>query len=449
MLAALLPLLAAMVAAWAIATFFFTRTLEQRVADQLTDTADVLTRANLPFTSELLQRVADLERSQIALLDADGTVIRNTSGDLASRVAPLITASPGVGAGPQAARRLTLDGEPLMAISRAVPAGNDARATTLLIAASLRDARDAARRAALAMGLAVLAAGTLLVALQYLLVRSVTQPIGRLAAMANDIAAGRRDVHAGPVPHGELQALATALDDMTAKLQSYESELAERSRLAALGEMSARIAHEIRNPLTGLKLHLQLLDERAPLADKPTLRRLLDEVGRLELIVASSLSLKRPQPAELREADLNKAVDEVLQLMEPSLRHRRIDLRRELGEVPKIAIDRDRIKQAVLNLLVNASDALPDGGTVLARSSFDPTRDVVAISIEDSGPGMDPKLNEPSGTPHGSSKPFGLGLGLRLCREIVTEHLGTLDLGRSKALGGGRATIEIPARPAS
>ncbi|NJD31193.1 MAG: HAMP domain-containing protein, partial [Gammaproteobacteria bacterium] len=235
-LAALLPLLVAMAAAWAIATVIFTRTLEQRVADQLSDTANVLTRTGLPFTKELLQRVADLQQVRIALLDANGAIVTSTTGD------------PAV--------------QPVLSLTRPVPAGSDPRATTLVVTASLRDARDAARRAALGMGLAVLAAGALLVALQYFLVRGITEPIGRLVAMANAIAAGKRDVNANPMPHGELQALATALNDMTAKLQSYETELADRSRLAALGEMSARIAHEIRNPLTGLKLHQKLLDER-------------------------------------------------------------------------------------------------------------------------------------------------------------------------------------------
>jgi len=446
MIAALLPLLAAMCAAWAIATLIFTRTLEQRVADQLLDTADVLTRTGLPLTTELLQRVADLQQDEIALLDARGAVVSSTTGEFASRVASRIAAAGSGDAATGAVHRLDVGADPVIALVRPIPAGTDPRASQLLITASLKDARDAARRAALGMGLAVLAAGALLVALQYYLVRGITQPISRLVSMANEIAAGRRDVRAAPAPHGELQALGTALNDMTAKLASYESELADRSRLAALGEMSARIAHEIRNPLTGLKLHLQLLDERAAPADKLTVRRLLDEVGRLELIVASSLSLTRPQPATLREGDINAAVDEVFHLMEPSLRHRRIELRREFAEVPLTVFDRDRIKQAVLNLVVNASDALPGGGTVLATSRHDPARGIVAISIEDSGPGIDPQLGDPAHATLGSSKPFGLGLGLKVCREIVAEHDGRLDLGRSETLGGGRASIELPAR---
>jgi signal transduction histidine kinase len=290
------------------------------------------------------------------------------------------------------------------------------------------------------MGLAVLVAGGLLVTLQYLLMRSITQPMSRLATMARDIAAGRRDVRAAPVSLGELQSLATALNDLSAKLGAYEAELAERSRLAALGEMSARIAHEIRNPLTGLKLHLQMLGERARDDDAATVQRLLNEVSRLELIVASSLSLTRAQPAQLRADDANLAVDEVLQLMEPSLRHRRIDLERDLAPLPAARIDRDRLKQALLNLVVNAADALPDGGTIVARSVHDPVQQRIALSIEDSGPGLPPEPLDPTA----SSKPFGLGLGLRVCREIVTEHGGTLELGRSASLGGARVTIGLP-----
>jgi len=295
----------------------------------------------------------------------------------------------------------------------------------------------------------VIAAGALLVVLQYLLVRSITEPISGLVAMANEIASGNRDVHTDAAPDGELQALSTALNDMTTKLREYETELAERSRLAALGEMSARIAHEIRNPLTGLKLHLQLLDERAAPADRQTLRRLLDEVGRLELIVASSLSLTRPQPVVLRDADVRGAVDEVLMLMEPSLRHRGIELTRSLGPAPPVAIDRDRIKQAVLNLVVNASDALPEGGTVLATCLHDAARGLVTISIDDSGPGIHPASGAGSDGVTGSGKPFGLGLGLRVCREIVAEHGGRLVLGRSASLGGAAATIDLPARAAT
>jgi signal transduction histidine kinase len=447
-LAALVPMLLAMLAAWVIATVAFTRTLEQRVESQIGNAANVITRNGLPLTTELLQRVADLQQAEIALLGPDGAVIASTRGNLSALAAREISRQEVQARGADSTLHLDAAGEPAIAIVRDLVARSDPRASAVLITASLRDARDAARRAALGMGLAVLAAGALLVVLQYVLVRSITEPISGLVAMANEIASGKRDVHADAAPHGELQALSTALNDMTRKLQVYETELAGRSRLAALGEMSARMAHEIRNPLTGLKLHLELLDERATPADRPTLRRLLDEVARLELIVASSLSLTRPQPAVLREADIRGALDEVLLLMEPSLHHRGIELTRALDSAPRVAMDRDRLKQAILNLVVNSSDALPDGGTVLATCGHDAARGVVTISIEDSGPGIDPTSGDGSDGMTGSSKPFGLGLGLRVCREIVAEHGGRLVLGRSVSLGGAAATIELPARAA-
>jgi signal transduction histidine kinase len=448
-LAALLPLLLAMTAAWAVATFVFTRALDQRVEQQIENAANVLTGGGLPFTTELLQRVADLQQVQIALLDANGRVIARTQGDLAVRSAETAVHDGMADFREARPRHFDVGGEPTIVVMRPVAGGSNPNVAAVLVAASLRDARDAGRSAALGIGLAVIAAGALLIVLQYLLLRGITRPVSRLVNVAHEIASGRRDVRADADRQDELQALATALNDMTDKLAKYEAELAERSRLAALGEMSARIAHEIRNPLTGLKLHLELLDERVSAPEKPTVRRLLDEVARLELIVASSLSLTRPAQATRRETDLNEAVDEVLQLMEPSLRHRQIELRRDFGRLPVLEIDRDRMKQALLNLVVNAADALPQGGALLARTRHDAGTGTITVSIEDSGPGIDPRLADPATPVSGSSKPFGLGLGLRVCREIVAEHGGRLELGRSEALGGTRAAIELTARAAS
>jgi signal transduction histidine kinase len=441
LLAAFLPLLLAMAAAWAIATVVFSHTLQQRVADQLSDAADVLTSSGLPYTPEVLRRVADLQQAGIKFFDERGNEVMSSPGPLPAVVMAqlhvLATAGTPV--------RLDLAGEPLVVVSRPLSSAATGQSATVVLAGSLRDARDAARRAALGVGLAVLMAGALLFALQYLLVRGVTEPLRRLVAMADGIAAGRRDVRAEPDGGGELSALATSLNEMTARLKSYEAELAERSRLAALGELSARIAHEIRNPLTGLKLHLQLLAEGATEAQAATVTRLLDEVGRLELIVASSLALGGGRRAAPLPCDLVAIVEEVLQLMEPSLRHRHIDVTQQLAALPPVTMDRDRLKQALLNLIANAADALPGGGTITVSTACDDERRTAHVCVEDSGPGFPPARLANDANDKGSGKPFGLGLGLRLCREIAAEHGGRLELGRSDALGGARATIELPA----
>ena len=441
LLAAFLPLLLAMAAAWAVATVVFSHTLQQRVADQLSDAADVLTGSGLPYTPELLRRVADLQQAGIKLFDGQGAEVISSNGPLP----PALMAALRAQGSTVAPVRTELAGEPIVVVSRPLVGAAGSGPATVVLAGSLRDARSAARRAALGVGLAVLVAGALLFALQYLLVRGVTEPVRRLVAMADGIAAGRRDVRAEPDGGGELAALATSLNEMTARLKSYEAELADRSRLAALGELSARIAHEIRNPLTGLKLHLQLLAESATEAQTATVTRLLDEVERLELIVASSLALGGGQRAAPQRGDLVAVVEEVLQLMEPSLRHRHIDVTRQLAALPPVAMDRDRFKQALLNLIANAADALPGGGTISVTTARDLAKGTVRVCVEDSGPGFPPERLAPGSSGAGSHKPFGLGLGLSLCREIATEHGGRLELGRSEALGGARATIELPA----
>ncbi len=214
MLAAFLPLLLAMVAAWAVATVVFSHMLQQRVSDQLSDAAVVLTSAGLPYTPEVLRRIADLQQAGIKLFDATGVEVLSSAGPLAADVMSQLHA-PGSTVAPV---RIELAGEPLVVVARPLAGGDDARPATVVLAGSLRDARDAARRAALGMGLAVLVAGVLLLVLQYLLVRSLTEPVRRLAAMADGIAAGRRDVRTEPGAGGELAVLATSLNKMATRL---------------------------------------------------------------------------------------------------------------------------------------------------------------------------------------------------------------------------------------
>jgi signal transduction histidine kinase len=443
-LAALLPLLLAMTAAWAVATFVFTRALDQRVEQQIENAANVLTGGGLPFTTELLQRVADLQQVQIALLDANGRVIARTQGDLAVRSAETAVHDGMADFREARPRHFDVGGEPTIVVMRPVAGGSNPNVAAVLVAASLRDARDAGRSAALGIGLAVIAAGALLIVLQYLLLRGITRPVSRLVNVAHEIASGRRDVRADADRQDELQALATALNDMTDKLAKYEAELAERSRLAALGEMSARLAHEIRNPLTGLKLHLQLLAERIDPSDSARVERLLAEVQRLELLVSSTLMLGGEQPLDAAPARIGPLVTEVLDLMEPSLSHRGIRAKSRCDDALQACVDRGRLRQALLNLIVNAADAMPQGGHLLIRSELDPAASRLLICVEDSGPGVTDEIRTRLLEAPISTKPFGLGLGLTVCRDVAAAHGGELLIGQSMELGGARFVIALP-----
>ena len=294
------------------------------------------------------------------------------------------------------------------------------------------------------LGLAMLTAASLLAALLLALVRNITRPLSELSALADRIATGERSQRLDLPRSDEIGALAEALNSMMARLAEYESRLASRSRLAALGDMSARLAHEIRNPLTGIKLHLQLLAERAGPRELPRLQQLLGEVQRLELLVSSTLMLGAEQPLVAVPVDLADLVGDVLDLMQPTLEHRGITVQRAHGELPLVPADRARLRQALLNLVVNAADAMPHGGRLRVGTEPDDAPQRALLAVEDSGPGVSDELRARLRTDSLSTKPFGLGLGLVVCRDVAAAHGGELRIERSVALGGARFVVALP-----
>ena len=231
---------------------------------------------------------------------------------------------------------------------------------------------------------------------------------------------------------------------MMVRLRDYESRLSSRSRLSALGDISARLAHEIRNPLTGLKLHLQLLAERVDPHESARVAQLLTEVQRLELLVSSTLMLGREQTAECEPTALAGLIDEVADLMGPSLSHRGVEVERRCDELLHASVDAARLRQAILNLVTNAADAMPHGGRLLIVAAADIAHANVTIAVEDSGPGVPEAIRAGLLDAPASTKPFGLGLGLAVCRDVAAAHGGTLRIERSAELGGARFVITLP-----
>jgi signal transduction histidine kinase len=238
----------------------------------------------------------------------------------------------------------------------------------------------------------------------------------------------------------EIEALAGALNRMAARLEDSERELVEHHRLAALGELAARVAHEIRNPLTAIKLQIELLAEQSTGAARTKLEALLEEVRRLELVVSTALAAGQPAKLAMRDDDLSRIAGEVSALVRPQLEHRHITLATSFCPAARAPLDASRIKQVLLNLIANASDAMPAGGDL--RISTDRHDGCVELVVEDSGPGLPDAQRERLATGDGAT---GSGIGLRLSRELVTLHRGALAADASPMLGGARFTVRLPA----
>jgi signal transduction histidine kinase len=435
------PLLIAMAAAWAIGVGIVTNALEQRLEGQLRNAATVLATGGIPYTPEVLRRLASVQQSDFVLIDHAGRVAVTTSGKVGDAIAAsLAQRLPLLGA---ETRRIDAPVQSI-AVYQPIDASEEPRYSALVAVAPLGDAAAAARSAARWLGLAMLAATAVLGAIVLALVRNITRPLAQLSAFADRIAAGERE-HRIELPRAdEIGALGESLNTMMLRLGGYESRLASRSRMSALGEMSARLAHEIRNPLTGLKLHLQLLAERVDGRESSRVERLLTEVQRLELLVSSTLMLGGEQPLVLAPTHIRPLIAEVVDLMGPSLAHVGIRIDTRCDEQLQAPLDRGRVRQALLNLIVNAADAMPQGGTLRISAEQDPAAPRVLILVEDSGPGVSEDVRARLGDSSISTKPFGLGLGMTVCREVAAAHGGELRIERSRDLGGACFVLAFP-----
>ncbi|MDH3628096.1 MAG: ATP-binding protein [Acidobacteriota bacterium] len=234
-------------------------------------------------------------------------------------------------------------------------------------------------------------------------------------------------------------------DDVSERVD-MEEQMARQERLASLGMLAAGVAHEINTPLTGISSYAQMLlegDDRKP-GDREVLQKIESQTERASRITQSLLSLARSEPTALEALDLNATAQEVLQLYEPQVRGRGVTIEVDLDpSIPMIRGHKGKLQQVILNLLINARDAVGDAGTIKVRSHQTATE--VALEIRDDGEGIAaedlPSIFDPFFTTKGRGK--GTGLGLSISYGIVREHGGEIrvDSERGKYT---RFRVELP-----
>ena len=405
-------LLVAMAVAWAIALYLLTDAIDRRLDAQLENATSILAEGTFPFSPDLIGRLDRIIEARIVLLDESGDIGLSTGDESINKAIGALTDQIAALRGNEVYFNTMSAGDtPWRTAVRRLQLARDDRYRYVAATASLSATRQVARDSALLLGAAMFLAAAVLALVGSFFTRSITRPVTDLAQMADRIADGERDFSIDISEGNEIGVLARALTGMAAKLQDYESELARQSRLSGLGDLAARMAHEVRNPLTAIKMQLQLLEERVDEADGDRIRKVLAEIRRLELIVESTLVLGGPLNLQLAPTEPAALVDEVVELLQPALDHRGITLSAELGALPAAAMDADRIKQVLLNLINNAADELTQGGAIRISGTASVEGDSLDIAIEDTGPGIDALRAAEQ-----SAKPFSLGVGLAIGR---------------------------------
>jgi signal transduction histidine kinase len=293
----------------------------------------------------------------------------------------------------------------------------------------------------------------------YGLARAVSRSIVRLSVPVRD-AAGKLNEIVGPITvsarlsleelEGVLHRIADEVGAVVERLQQSQREVVHAERLAAIGRLAAGIAHELRNPLTSMKLLVQAAADTAPepLLQGRDLTVLEDEITRLEGMIQAFLDFARPPRLEKRAVALGPVLGQAVGLV--SGRAERQGARVECATPPQpvvIEADPGQVRQVLLNLLLNALDAVPSGGTVRAELQTRPDQSAI-IRVADTGPGLPAELRDQIFEPFVSTKETGVGLGLSICKRIVEAHGGTIAAA-DRPGGGAVFTVRLPlSRPA-
>ena len=254
-----------------------------------------------------------------------------------------------------------------------------------------------------------------------------------------------------------LAGLATQVAVTVENSQLYQ-QMKEKDRLAALGEMAAGLAHEIRNPLGSIKASAQYLSETSeqPEGRGEFLDIIVDEVDRLNRVVSSFLDYARPPHTDPEPIYVNSAVQLTLQFLRPECDSAEVDLHITMDpDLPKVRIDIEHLRQVLINLVQNAVQAMASGGDIYVETRTQDrfrvgggARRWVQISVRDTGPGMAPGLLANLFVPFVTTKQQGTGLGLSISQRIVSEAGGRIEV-RSRQGFGTTFVVLLPAEPDS
>jgi signal transduction histidine kinase/putative methionine-R-sulfoxide reductase with GAF domain len=226
------------------------------------------------------------------------------------------------------------------------------------------------------------------------------------------------------------QQMEEKIQKTTADLRKTEAQLIRSEKLAALGQLAAGIAHEIRNPLTSINILIHSLTDNLPYESvhREDLKVIEEEINRINEIVDQFLRFAKPAPPLFKKAEALPIFEETLQLLRPQIEKQRIAVQKEFGILPPILMDREQMKQAILNLLLNAVQATPKRGHLILRGQISENGRFIKLSIQDTGVGIPGEEIGKLFDPFFSTKEGGIGLGLSIAHRIIDQHHGKIEV---------------------
>ncbi len=290
--------------------------------------------------------------------------------------------------------------------------------------------------------------------------RSLRRSISEISISLKDAAGGlehevgRVELHPSDdlsTLHQQVQLVSSRIQQVVEQLQQARRETMLADRLAAVGELAAGVAHELRNPLTSVKLLIQTAAQHhaeRPLSEKQ-LCVVQEQIVRMENTIQGLLDFARPPPMHQVRHDLRDTLRRALNLIEGHAHQQDVHIREDFASAPvSVEGDPEQLHQVFVNLLLNGIEALPQGGELdVAIHGEEQLGEGCRISVSDSGTGIPPPIMERMFEPFVTSKARGTGLGLAISRRIVQQHGGKLTAANRES-GGAVFTVELPVHAA-
>lgn len=287
--------------------------------------------------------------------------------------------------------------------------------------------------------------------LDHFIPTSTSDEMGHLALsfnqMTRDLQKAREEIQEG------IRNLEMKVEERTRELTSTQAQLLHSEKLAAVGKLAATVAHEINNPLTGVYTYIKLMERKIEQGqigkeDYEKYRGFLEtmrrEVERTTAIVQNLLDFTRPKDPIRKPLSLEKVVAESLALIRNKLSLNNVEVANHLEGLPEILADPAHMKQVFINLMINACEAMENGGTLTISGSHDAGANTVTVAVRDTGIGIEPENIAKIFDPFFSTKQKGTGLGLSVVNGIVTRHNGRVDIESSPGNGAEiRVTLPI------
>ena len=352
--------------------------------------------------------------------------------------------------------RLLVDSHPIGLIVE--PSEALVNANKEQMAATARQSRDVSGQASWAMLVLGLAGPVGGVIAGYGVARGLSRSVYRLSVRMKDMAEHLdREVGAVQVVADDdlqnldrqMQTLVQRVEEVTERVQQHQRELLRADQLAALGQLGASVAHEVRNPLTSIKMLVEAaLRPRNPTPlNAEDLRVIHREVARLEQTVQGFLDFARLPAPKRGQCDLREAVAQARDLVRARAEQQRVEVVVHVPDHPVVGyVDRGQFGTVLVNLFLNALDAMPNGGRLEVELTA-AENGGARLSVRDTGPGISPEMAGRLFTPFATTKPTGTGLGLSLSSRILKEHGGDIAAG-NRPEGGASFVVTLPPAPA-